>query len=332
MAMTQEEQQDFKDSLSLLSAEELRGQMGDDPEADALIQSILDTGKAVELKTPKVAGAEGEDDASSREGTHHSMGDGDDDDNDDDDNTPPADPAAAPADPAAAAAAAAAAEPAPAADNTAAALSPLDLSYLDGKFDEKLVALDAAKATQFKAMMDGDLAPEDYAKFESQYLRDRDGLRDERVAEAAWATTVHSFKVQALATSGINYETDAEKAQSFDDWLKRLADKPENASLNEEQFLALAHKKVMTEYDITPTGKPAPAAPPVAQTKQPEKQKGRSPDLSNIPPTLGALPAASSEDASSSGEFARLDNLTGIAYELALAALTSDQKARYEAM
>lgn len=350
MAMNQEEAQDFKDSLALLSAEELRGQLGDDPEQDALIQAVLDGGKAVEIKGAPAAG-EDDDAGQGKTGAHHGLGDGvedddqdeDEDDGDEDDDTAPeAAPAAAAPEAAPAAAEMVAEVPevpevAPAAA-PAAQMAPLDLSYLNPLYEEKLVALDTAKAEQFQKLMSGEVEAVDYARYEAQYLRNRDALREERQNEETWVTQIHKFHHQALIDTGINYAIDKEKGPALDDWLKRLADKPENAGWTGEQFLAAAHKKVMAEFDIPPKAAAAPAAPAPAAAAKPAAaapaapaKKGRAPDLSTIPPSLGALPAASNPGAGDGGEFAHLDNLTGMAYERALAGLSADQKARYEA-
>jgi hypothetical protein len=350
MAMNTEELQDYKDSLANLSAEELRGQLGDDDEQDALINAQLAGGKAVELKGAPAAG-EDDDAGQGKTGAHHGLGDGaeDDDDQDegedDDDTDPAAAPAAtAPAPAAEAAPAAAAAEVvaevpelAPAAA-PAVAVAPLDLSYLDAKRDAEFAKLDAAKAEGLTKLMAGEIEAAEYAKIDAQYMRDRDAVRENLKSEGDWMTQVHAFKAQALATSGINYDADTEKAQAWDDWVKRLADKPEHANLSGEQFLALAHKKVLAEFDIAPKATPAPApapattaAPAPAAAAPAPAKKGRAPDLSTIPPSLGALPAASNPGAGDGGEFAHIDNLTGMAYERALAGLSADQKARYEA-
>lgn len=341
MGMSTEELQDYKDSLANLSAEELRGQLGDNEEQDTLINAVLGAGKAVEIKGAPAAG-EDDDAGQIKSGAHHGIGDGaEDDDDDDTDDDTDTDPDAAPA------AVDAVPEAAPVVDTPAVEevpelapeaapvveLAPLNLSYLDAKREAEFAKLDAAKAEGLTKLMAGEIEAAEYAKIDAQYMRDRDAVRENLKAEAEWVTETHSFKATALTATGINYDADKEKAGALDDWLKRLADKPETANWTGQQFLQAAHKKVLAEFDIAPkAAAPAPAAQPAPAAKPaPVVKKGRAPDLSAIPPSLGALPAASNPGAGDGGEFAHLDNLTGMAYERALAGLSADQKARYEA-
>ena len=339
MAMTAEDLQDYRDSLSTLSAPELQAQLGDDPEIDTIIQSLLDAGKAVDLKSGANIGNDDGEADDVKAGAVKQPGATDDDDDDDDGEQtfvdehgrPVADPNSAEAQAAAAAAAeagAGAAAPAPAGDAPA-ALPPLDLSFLDADMQAKMDALDASKAEQFKKLMAGEIEPEDYSKAESQYMRDRDALAVDKQAQAAWITEIHNFKAHALATSGINYDADPAKLESLDMWVKTLATK--NPDKPDSWALAEGHKKVMIEYEITPQAAPAPAKS-VAAEKIVAKPNGRAPNLAAIPPTLGAIPAATTVDAGDGGEFAHLDNLSGLAYERAIAAMTPEQRDRYGAM
>jgi hypothetical protein len=368
--MTPDELDDYKNSLALMGADELRGMKGDDPELDKLIDAQLASGKAPEMKTtnnnaggPSTSTSNGNGDGSEDQRVverKKPTDGGDDDDEDEDDpnytgfvdehGRPVPDPNGpkAAADTAAAAAAAAQAtadatastEAAAAAAATAAnpgdtgavvEIAPLDLSGLNGHLQSKLAALDAEKAAKFKDLMEGNIEPEEYSTFESQYLANRDAAKTEVQALGEWYKEIHQFKVDAAKNSGINYDTDTEKANSWDAWVKHLANKhPEKG---DSWALAEAHRKVMIEYNIAPaTAKPAPAvAQPVVDAKKDAKKQGRAPDLSQIPPTIGALPSATSLDGGDGGEFAHLDSLTGMDYERALARLTPDQKARYEA-
>lgn len=336
MALNEEQAQELRDTYKLLSADELRGMKGDNDDEDAIIDEILGAGKAVEMKTPAPAPAD--DDADDLPPANKAKAEPDDEDEDDDE---PLDPPAAAkveapaAEPAAEPEAQAAAEPA--AD--AAQIAPLDLSFMDGEFREKVKALDAEKSAKFKAMMDGEISAEEYSDYEAKYLDRRDGLKDERAAAADWFREIHGFKVKALGESGINYDTDAEKAQAWDEWVKRLVQNPAHARLSGPELLALAHKKVMVEFDVSPAApaaKPAPApekgTKPAPSAKKVAEKQGRAPDLSGIPPTIGALPSAAGVDGGDGGEFGHLDNLTGMEYERALARLSPEQKARYETL
>lgn len=339
MAMSDEERTEFTDSAKLMSAEELRNMKGDDAEQDAIIDQILGTGKQVEVKDP-AADDDAHPNPDNKRVEPDTKTDPDEKEEQDEEDEEDDDPPAATTDPAPDAAAQAAADAAAAtaqADAQAAApaveIPKLDLSFLDADYKAQLAALDTDKAAKFKALMDGELSAEDYAKAESEYFARRDALRDTKAANAAWFTDVHNFRVQTLQSDGVNY-FDEKMNDALDDWVKRLAVKPDMADKSETEILQLAHKKVMAEFDITPQGKAAPAAvssaaAPAAPAAKPNKT--RAPDLSNLPPTIGGLPAAATTDPRDDGEFAHLDNLTGMEYERALARLTPDQKARYEA-
>ena len=82
MALSPEETQDLNESYSLLSAAELRGQLGDDPEHDALINAILEDGKAVETKDSREAQAEAA--APKADGTKKDQAAADEEDDDED--------------------------------------------------------------------------------------------------------------------------------------------------------------------------------------------------------------------------------------------------------
>jgi len=327
MALSQEATQELRDAYALNSAEELRGMMGDDADHDAVIQSILDAGKAVELPGAPVEKGDADADPAKSEESEEDDDDeaGDDQGQDEDD---PDAAAAAPEVPPAAEAD----TPAPAAP-AAVDVPALDLSYLAEKYDAKLKDLDTANATSLKSLMDGDLSPEDYAAKQAQYLRDRDTLRDQKASEAQWGTEVHNFQVKAAQDSGINYFTDTEKAESLDAWVKHLAGNLKNADKSGEWFMAEAHKKVMVEYGIAAQPAPASQKQPktVADEKKVAQKTARTPNLNNIPPTLSGLPAAAPAASGDEGEFDHLSRMSGAEFEKAIAGMSAAQRARFEA-
>lgn len=329
MALSQEATQELRDAYALNSAEELRGMMGDDPDHDAVIQSILDAGKAVELPGAPVEKGDADADAEPAKADDTDNDDDPDDDPEQDEDEPDATADAQEAQPSAEADAPAPAPAAPAHVDVPA----LDLSYLAEKYDVKLKDLDTANATSLKALMDGDLSPEDYAAKQAQYLRDRDTLRDQKASEAQWGTEVHNFQVKAAQDSGINYFTDTEKAESLDAWVKHLAGNPKNADKSGEWFMAEAHKKVMVEFGVA--AQPAPASEKPAKTVAAEKKvaqkTARTPNLSNIPPTLSGLPAAAPAASGDEGEFDHLSRMSGAEFEKAIAGMSAAQRARFEA-
>lgn len=342
MALSTEETQELNESYRLLSADELRGQLGDDAEHDALINAILSDGKAVETKGSKEA-QEGHGDPEGKPpvaGTKKDQADADEDDGEEGFVDEHGNPVAVDADGKPVVAAAAEEVTAPAAEEVAepvtdvsAEVPKLNLSFLDAEYDTAIKALDAEKAEKFTLLMDGTLKPAEYAAFESEYMRKRDGLAEDRTEGKAWFTGVHAFQVEAARTTGINYATDAEKGAALDDWCKRLGAKPENQDKAPEWFLAEAHRKVMAEFDIRPGTAPTAqkAEKATVSANKVAQKTGRAPNLSNIPPTLGGLPAAAEQDTGDGGEFAHLDKLSGMAFEQAIARMSADQRDRYAA-
>lgn len=342
MAMSTEDAQEYREAVSLLSADELRAQLGDDAETDTIINEILANGKAVEMKVKPDL----EDDD-----THPNPDDkrvdpkpkaGQDDDDDEEEEEEEEDPAAGAAAAANAGAssadAAAAAAAAAAGDQGAGDIAPLDLKFLDTEFKNRQAALDTQNQKDFKAMMDGEIEPEEYAARNTKYMNDRDGLRDEKVAHASYYTDVHGAK-QAALKDGINYDKDPEKGAAWDEWVKRIAGNPANAAMSDSEILAAAHKKVMVEFDLKPGAGSAAGTKAaqnsgknVADGKKVAEKQGRAPKLDNIPPTLGGIPAAATSDGQDGGEFAHLENLSGMAYERAIAAMSPDQRERYGMM
>ncbi len=337
MPMSNDEAAELTASFKLLSADELRAQLGDNDEEDALINAVLGEGRAVETKGSKNKVDDDADDADAddadkaTEGKKKPVVEDDDDDADDADDD---------------AAAKGKKADAPAGDDTttvddgntidgtdlvkdvsAEVIAP-NIGFLSTELQTGLKALDAGKAEQLGKLMSGEIEAAEYSEYESKYMADRDALKDEHQQRVEWVKEVHGFQVEVARTTGINYTTDKDKASALDDWTKRLASKPENADKEGNWFLQEAHRKVMAEFGIA-----APVAKDASAAEVPKKAKAsRAPDLSGIPPSLGGLPAAAEAQAGDAGEFAGLDRLSGMAYETALARMTPAQKERYEAM
>lgn len=112
---------------------------------------------------------------------------------------------------------------------------------------------------------------------------------------------------------------------ALDAAVKELGADEANADKSFRWFLREAHKNVQKAFgrtDAPDDGKPS-GDKPDADTKG----KGRKPDLSLVPPTLGNIPAAG--DNGDDGEFSDLDKLSGIDLERALARLSDEQRNRY---
>lgn len=94
-----------------------------------------------------------------------------------------------------------------------------------------------------------------------------------------------------------------------------LAAKPENEGKSGTWFLKEADREVRKLFNIS---KDASGKDNIVDIN-----KNRKPDLSNIPKTLGTLPAADSTE-TGDNEFSYLDNLTGMEYEQAIAQIAKD--------
>lgn len=329
MALDHEEAQELRDVYSNMTGEELRGQLGESADHDALINEILAQGKAVELPggpkpVAEEAPAPNDDDPEDE-----------DPDDDEEDDQPTEEEEEAPADePAAEEVVAAPAAEAPVAEAPAPVAAPvvevpaLDLTPLAEKYDQQQQGLDAERAEKFQKLMDGEIDAKEFATYDAQYMRARDTLRDQKAFETSWHKTVHDFRA-THSVNGIDYFNNQEQLDSLDAWVKRMAVKHEGKP--EAFILEQAHKKVLVEFDIA-----APSANPVAEPAKnvPEVKKvspktPRTPKLDNIPPTLSGLPAAAPAASGDGGEFDHLAKLDGMAFERALAKMTPDQQARY---
>jgi hypothetical protein len=328
--------------------------LGSEDEAMALLSpeeraALEDPDEAAALK--KIAGESGNDDndddggdddhdggakASGEEGDDNDDEGDDNEGGDDDDDKADLDPAKKAADDqsgadAEADAAAAAAKQAD--DDAAATQAALDLSPLQAAYKARLDAIAAEKSAAFKKYNDGEITPEEYAAADEKAANDRDAARDDLQSNTAWFREVHAFKGDVIKEINYDKPENAEKFSSFDDWVKRLGSKPENADKPARWFLEEAHKKVKLEYgaadaaSAAPQSKTGKAAEPQKTTGKPGK---KAPDLTKIPPTVGGLPSAAEEQADGdSGEFAHLDGLSGMALERALAKLSPEQEERY---
>lgn len=320
-----EDEDDEANALALLSPEE-RAAMADEDDAAALKKVAADD-EDDEDDTDDGKAKASDDDDSDEDGD----GEGGDDDNDADADDDGKGKAEEEGDADQTGADTAKADDDAAAEQAAASVEPpaaLDLSPLQAAYEAKLKSLSDERAAAFKKYNDGDMSPEEFSKKDEEYLNARDAARDELQANTAWFKEVHAFKGDIARE--INYDKDAEKASSWDDWVKRLAAKPEHADKPARWFLEEAHRKVKLEYGIAEAAKPPAAKAEKTEAAKPAKPVKKAPDLTKIPKTVGGLPAAAEEAADGdSGEFAHLEGLTGMALERALAKMTPEQEARY---
>ncbi len=297
----------LKHAMSLLDDAELAALKDDDDDKDAL---------------SKIAGeADPEDD------------DGDDED---DESTEGANPdATAAAAPAAAPAAAAAPAPAPAPAEAAAAPAPAadDVESLvvplPADFDAKVEANAAAIKALREKNRSGEISAEEYDEQFDKLDEERQALRTLRSdhessvraenhrAQTEWRRTIRSQFAVAKA-EGIDYETDADKREDLDGFVKMLGARKEHADKSMQWFLQEAHRRVLALHGIagkaaTPSPSPAPAADPKKAAAD-----ARKAPIDAVPKSIADLPPGDNAGREASDEFEELDKLEGEEYEEAL--------------
>lgn len=242
---------------------------------------------------------------------------------------------------------AAAAQPAPAATDTPAEAAPVAQEAKPAEptrivYDYQLpedyqTKVDAIRnredeiAQQFKS---GELDFDAYRAAARELDIEREALTDMRVkaaisqevnqqtGESLWRSALQQFNATTAKADGIDYAKDEVKQADFDQFLKVLADKPENAEKDHDWFIIEAHKRVKALHGIV-------TAPP----PNPNKNSRREPNLSQLPKTLSDVPGGDGPG-DVSDEFTALDSLDGLAFEDALANLKRTNPAafaRYEA-
>ena len=210
-------------------------------------------------------------------------------------------------------------------------------------YDGKIAAISAERAKAMKDLLAGEIDDADYAAIDERTLKAREDLnaaqnrylmaeeiKEQRVL-AQWNKGIADVKAEAKA-QGIDYDNDPKMGAAWDRWVRALGADPENNDKPGDWFLKEAHKLVKLQYNFSDAAQNQPQtsqAKPDATPTKAAAPRPRTPDLSNIPPTLSNAPAAAIESEGEGGEFAYLDKLTGIARERALARLTPDQEARY---
>ena len=247
--------------------------------------------------------------------------------------TPPADAPAATEPPAAPPAV----EP-PAATPAPAAPAPVVDPYEPVELLLPNYATDKAKINDAVALLvkkfdDGELSTAEYvtqrdaenaklAQLEREKMR-VDNRTEERSRYFALTWNVAQQSFFTAPANAEFYKAGSEQAKEFNALVTELGTAPRFANHTHAQFLAAIDRMVRPLYPAetpaaTPPAAPAPAA------------KGRVPDLGKVPPTLSSVPPADRAN-DRGGEFDHIDKLTGEAYEKAIASMTKDQRARWEA-
>lgn len=147
----------------------------------------------------------------------------------------------------------------------------------------------------------------------------KDFERSQELARQKWHWEVETFKDSIKESTGIDYRTNKILNAALDTAVKELAADEANDDKTGTWFLKEAHKRVAELL-----GKPV-----ATTTDNPIKNalKSRQPDLAKVPQTLADAPKAQVE--SDGDEFSKLDKLSGMELERALAALTPAQAQAY---
>lgn len=139
-------------------------------------------------------------------------------------------------------------------------------------------------------------------------------------AQRQWESTVATFLTGAAKEEGgFDYRKDDGKRADLDQFLKILADKPENADKPMDWFLQEAHKRVKALHGVAPA--------PKRETVEEAVAKRRAP-VSAMPKNLSQVPG-SDGPGDVDGEFADIERLEGLEYEAAIAKLTSAQREKF---
>lgn len=147
----------------------------------------------------------------------------------------------------------------------------------------------------------------------------RDFEKSQEIAAQKWSWEVDTF-MEAMAEQGMDYKNNKLLNAALDTAVKDLANKPENNDKPSRWFLNEAHKQVSELL-----GKPvkAPTTDPVKKAVS-----DRKPDMTKVPQTLADAPQAQNEVAGTD-EFSKLDQLSGMDLERALAALPESKARAY---
>jgi len=206
--------------------------------------------------------------------------------------------------------------------------------------DAKLKELTQAKRDARRKYEEGELSEDDYDAELDRIDTERDKANADRiraqVAEEmtaqqlkdAYKTTVNDF-LKDIKGQGFDYRDakNADALKALDTTIKALAAQPHDQKPEAwRQIFEDAHTVVARRFKLQ-TEQPKPAAD---KQRKADPAKDRHPDLSKVPPTIGRGPAAGATSVEGD-EFAHIFNLSGIEAEKAVARLTPEQRARWEA-
>lgn len=223
--------------------------------------------------------------------------------------------------------------------------SPRYVAPVVENFEQRLTDLATAETELKTRFKEGEIAFEEYESERDKLVEQRQELREaklkgeiaaeqaQQAEEQKWDWECNRFIKQVARAEGIDYRADSNKhlMESFNLFIKGLADNPANAEKDGDWFLSQAHKMVKQMHnlaapaDATPPSKPKDAVKAAVDARRPQL-KGVSEG------TVAHLPSAgdSKVDTDTGGdEFANLDKLEGMELEIALARLPKTEADRY---
>lgn len=229
------------------------------------------------------------------------------------------------------------------------------------KYDEQLKELSTQKSAviaKFKAgeieaeAMEQELDAIDTKRYDLERARTKAEMAAEQAEQSAkqqWEWEINRF-MKSSAKEGVEYRVpvaqaaleEARKAgdadaiaqaerglrrtrmlnAALDTVVKELGSDDRYSNRPSEWFLEEAHRQVKEQFNL---GRPA-----AANDGGKKAGSGRRPDMSKVPRTLGDIPSAGSDDASTGDdEFAHLDKLEGLALEAAVRGMSPAQQERW---
>jgi len=161
--------------------------------------------------------------------------------------------------------------------------------------------------------------------------------QSEQRAAARWNYECNRFFADTAKNEGINYKAPENRAlwAALDHEVKELAKDEAHGDKSGSWFLAEAHRRIKTQFNL---GKAAPADDPAAKAaeearKKREAEEAAARERKGAKPaatqTLQGLPNAEADKGADKDEFAHLDGLTGMDLERALARMAPEDAERY---
>ncbi|NCV33493.1 MAG: hypothetical protein EBW05_11360 [Betaproteobacteria bacterium] len=152
-----------------------------------------------------------------------------------------------------------------------------------------------------------------------------------QTAEQLWVHAVNEFMSDTAkldgAAGGIDYREDTQKASDLDGFVRSLAARSEHAHQSMAWFLTEAHKRVLALHGIA-TKTPADQTTDSDSAAKPPVKPARKPPLDIAPKTLAMIPGGEGPG-DVDGEFADVLALEGLAYEQAIARMSSTERERF---